>query len=103
MNYFWEAIVDVDVDISCLVKVGNHVDKIEKEQAKTKWRKLASFSWNFYLKRMVLERFDELLPHFQFKLNFLSYSNSLCPEFENLCILVTINKTSKHPKERSSS
>ena len=36
MNYFWEAIVDVDVDISCLVKVGNHVDKIEKEQAKTK-------------------------------------------------------------------
>ena len=36
MNYFWEAIVDVDVDISCLVKVRNHLDKIEKEQAKTK-------------------------------------------------------------------
>ena len=103
MSCFWEAIVDVNVDISWLVKVRNHLDKIEKEQAKTKRKKLASLSRNSHLKRMVLERFDEHLPHFQFKLNFLSYSNSLCAEFENLCILVTINKTSKHPKERSSS
>ena len=52
---------------------------------------------------MVLERFDEDLPHFQFKSDFLSYCNSLCLEFENLYTLVTINKTSKHPKGESAS
>ena len=36
MSCFWEAIVDVNVDISWLVKVRNHLDKIEKEQAKIK-------------------------------------------------------------------
>ena len=30
MNCFWETIVDADVDISWLVKVRNHLDKIEK-------------------------------------------------------------------------
>ena len=80
MDCFWEATVDVDVDISCLVKVRNHLDKIEKEHAKTK-RKKASL---FHLKRMVLERFDEHLSHFQFKTDFLSHYNFLCPEFENL-------------------
>ena len=35
MSCFWEAIVDVNVDISWLVKVRNHLDKIEKEQAET--------------------------------------------------------------------
>ena len=50
---------------------------------------------------MVLERFDEHLPLFQFKSDFLLYCNSLCPEFENLCTLVTINKTSKHQKGES--
>ena len=100
MNFFWEAIVDLDVDVSWLVKVRNHLDKIEKEQTKTKRKKLASLSRNSDLKRMVLERFDEHFPHFQFKSDFLSYCNSLCPEFENLCPLVTINKTSKHQRER---
>ena len=52
---------------------------------------------------MVLDRFDEHLPHFQFKSDFLSYCNSLCSEFENLCTLVTINKTSKHQKGESAS
>ena len=103
MTCFWEAIVDVDVDIDCLVKVRIHLDKIEKKQAKTKWKKLASLSRNSHLSRMVLERFDEHLPHFQFKSDFLSYCNFLCPEIENLCTLVTINKTSKHQKGESAS
>ena len=59
MNCFWEAFVDVDIDISWLVKVRNHLDKIDKEQAKTKQKKLARLSRNSHLKRMVLERFDE--------------------------------------------
>ena len=32
INCFWEAIVDVDVDISWLVKVRHHLDKIENKQ-----------------------------------------------------------------------
>ena len=72
MKCFWEAIFDVDVDIGWLVKVRNHLDKIEKEQAKTKREKLASL-WNSHLKRLVLEWFDEHRPHFQFKSDFLSY------------------------------
>ena len=94
---------DVDVDISWLVKVRNYFDKIEKEQAKTKQKKLPSLSRSSHPKRMVLERFDEHLPHFQFKSDFLSYCNSLCSEFETLCTLVTINKTSKNQKGESAS
>ena len=70
MNCFQEAIVDVDVDIGWLVKVRNHLDKIEKEPAKTKRKKLASLSRNSHLKRMVLQRFDEHLHHFQFNSDF---------------------------------
>ena len=50
---------------------------------------------------MVLERFDEHLPHFQFKPEYLSNCRSPCPEFENVYALVTINKTSKHPNGES--
>ena len=73
----------MDVDISWLVKVRNHLNNIEKENAKTKWEKLTSLSRNSRLERSVLERFDEHLPHFQFKFDFLSYCNTVCPEFEN--------------------
>ena len=103
MNRFWKAIVDGDADISWLVKVRNHLDQIEKEQAKNKRKKLPSPSINSQLKRMVLKRFHEHLPHFQFKSDFLLYCNSLCAELENLWTLVTINKTSKHPKGESAS
>ena len=80
MNSFWKVIVDGDVDISWLVKVRHHLDQTEKEQAKTKGKKLASLSRNSHLKRMVLEGFDEHLPHFQFNSDFLSilYACKLC-------------------------
>ena len=52
---------------------------------------------------MFFKPFAEHLPHFPFKLYFLSYYISLCPEFENLYTLVTINKTSEHPKGQSAS
>ena len=79
LSCFWEAIVYVNVDITWLVNVRNHLDKIEKEQAKIKRKSLASLSRNSNLKRIVLERFDEHLPHFQFKSDFLSYCDFLCP------------------------
>ena len=44
---------------------------------------------------MVFERFNEHLPHFQFKSDFL-YCNSQCPDFENLYTLLTINKSDKY-------
>ena len=103
MDCFWEAIVDVDVDIGWLVNVRNNLNKIENEHGKTKRKKLASLSRNSHLKRMVLEQLEEYFPHFQFKSKFFSYCNSLCPEFENLYTLVTINRTSKYPKEESAS
>ena len=52
---------------------------------------------------MVFERFNEHLPHFQFKTDFLSYCSSQCPEFENICTLTTLNKTYKnHDKSNAS-
>ena len=45
---------------------------------------------------MVFERFNEHLPHFQFKSDYFLYCNSQCPDFENLYTLLTINKTYKY-------
>ena len=95
MFCLWEAIVDVDIDISWLVKVRKHFDKIEKEHTQIKRKKLGSLSRNSHLRRMVLDRIDDHLTHFYLKSHFLSYWNSLSPEFENLYALVTINVTIK--------
>ena len=52
---------------------------------------------------MVFERFNEHLPHFQFKADFLSYCSSQCPEFENIYTITTLNKTyKKHEKNNAS-
>ena len=42
---------------------------------------------------MVFERFNEHVPQFQFKADFLSYGSSQCPEFENIYTLTTLDKT----------
>ena len=65
--------VNLNITYSWLVQVRNHLDKIEKEYAKTKWKILGSLSRNYYIKRTVFQRFDEYLIHFQFKSDFLSY------------------------------
>ena len=73
MFCLWEAIVDVDIDISWLVKVRKHFDKIEKEHTQTKRKKLGSLSRNSHLKRMVLDRIDDQ-PHsflFEVELSFV--------------------------------
>ena len=57
---------------------------------------LSSLSGNSSVKKMVFERFNELLPHFRFKSHFFLYCNSQCSNFENLCTLLTINKTDKY-------
>ena len=95
---------------SCRLKIARSVKLVVKtylyilkEHAKTKRKTIASLSRNSHLKRMVFEQFDEHLPHFQFKSDFLSYCNSLCQEFENFYTLVTINKTYKYPKGETAS
>ena len=70
MDSFWEVIAAVNVDLNWLTKVRSHLDKIEKEQEKVKRKKLSSLSRNSSLQKMVFERFNEHLPHFQFKLDF---------------------------------
>ena len=40
MNSFWEEIGGANVDLNWLIKVRSHLDKIEKEQEKVKWKKL---------------------------------------------------------------
>ena len=45
---------------------------------------------------MVFGRFNERLPHFQFKSDYYLYCNSQRPDFENLYTLLTINKTYKY-------
>ena len=59
-----------NVDLNWLIKVRSHLDKIEKKHEKFKRKKLSSLSRNSSLKKMVFERFNEHLPHFQFKSDF---------------------------------
>ena len=93
MDSFWGEISGKRVDICWLVKVRGHLDKVEKEQQRIKQKKLSNLSGNSSFKKMVFERFNEHLPHFQFKADFLSYCNSQCPAFENIYTLTTLNKT----------
>ena len=79
-----------------LIKVKSHLDKTKNEHEKVKRKKLSSLSRNSSIKKMVFKRFNEHLPHFQFKSDFFLYCNSQCPCFENLCTLLTINKIYKY-------
>ena len=96
MDSFWEVTVGANVNLNWLIKIRSHLDKIKKEQEKVKRKKLSSLSRNSNLKKMVLERFNEHLPHFQFKSVFFLYCNSQCPDFENLYTLLRINKGDKY-------
>ena len=99
MDSFWVEIRGKSIDICWLVKVRGQLDKIEKEQQRIKLKKLSTLSGNSSLKNMIFERFNEHLPHFQFKADFLSYCSSQCPEFENIYTLTTLNKTYKNHEE----
>ena len=64
---------------------------------------MSTLSSNSTLKKWFLEPFNEHLPHFQFKADFLSYCSSQCPEFENIYTITTLNKTCKtHEKNNAS-
>ena len=91
MDIFWCDIKYVELDITWLLKVKIHLDKLEKIQSKIKWKKLRNMSTNSLLKKMVLERFDEHLPFFKFKYDFSAFCSKFS-DFENLHTLLTMNK-----------
>ena len=78
------------------MRVRGHLGKVEKEQQRIKPKKLPTISGNLYLKKIAFEPFNQHLPHFQFKTDFLSYCSSQCLEFEDICPLTTLNKTYKN-------
>ena len=91
-DIFWCDIKCVELDITWLLKVKTHLDKLEKIQSKFKRKKLRNMSTNSLLKKMVLERFVEHLPFFKFKYDFNAFCYSKFPDFENLYTLLKINK-----------
>ena len=99
MDSFWVEISGKHIDICWLVKVRSHLHKTEKEQQRIKQKRLSALSGNSSPKKTVFEQFNEHLPHFQFKADFLSYCSSQCPEFENIYTLTTLNKTYKNHEE----
>ena len=103
MDSFWVEINSKHVDICWLVRVRGHLDKVEKEQQRIKQKKLSTLSSNSSLKKMVFEQFNEHLPRFQFKADFLLYCSSQCPEFENIYTLTTLNKTYKNYEKNNAS
>ena len=66
-----------------LLKVSNHLDRLEKKLRQKKLKKLRKFckNDNFYF-----ECLDEF---FSFKYNFVSFCKSFVPDFENLHYLLT--------------
>ena len=70
--------------------------KLRRKQQGIKQEKLPTFSSNCSLKKVVFERFNEDLSHFQFKAEFSSHCSSHRLEFENSYTLATLNNTYKN-------
>ena len=102
MDIFWCDIKYV-VNVNLLLKVKTHLDKLEKIQPKTKWKKLRNMSSNQLIKKVVLEGFDEDLPFFKFKYDFDAFCYSKFPDSENLYSLLVKDKVSGVFRTSSSS
>ena len=64
MNSLWEAIAGTNIDLNWLLKVRSHLDKIGKEQEKTKQKKLSSLSRNWALRNWFLGNSMSTFPIF---------------------------------------
>ena len=78
------------------IKYFHHESKC-KSYTKTYFKKSEVIKKTFY--HIVLEHFNEYLPHFRLETDFLSFFNFQCPEFENIYILTTLHKTYKNHKK----
>ena len=79
MDIFWCDIKYAELDITWLLKVKTHLDKLEEIQSKIKPKKLRNMSTISLLKKMVIERFGEHLPFFKFKYDFNAFFYSKFP------------------------
>ena len=77
-----------------LLKVRNHLERLEKKLRQKKLKKLHKFyeNDNFYFD--CLERFGSHDESFSFTYNFVSFCISFVPDFENLHYLLTLNDNS---------
>ena len=73
MDSFWDEIKYFNLDLKGLFKVRNHLEKLERKLQETKRKNLSNLSKNVEIKKLVLARFREHLPHFEFKVDFTSF------------------------------
>ena len=65
----------------------------------TKRKKLSNLSKNAEIKKFVLARFREHLPHFEFKVDFTSFCESRCQDFDNIYTLLNFNESNNSKNE----
>ena len=99
MDSFWDEIKDFNFDLKWLFKVRNHLKKFERKLQETKRKKLSNLSKNAEIKKLVLARFKEHLPHFEFKVDFTSFCESQCQDFDNIHTLLTLNESNNSKNE----
>ena len=99
MDSFWDEIKDFNFDLKWLFKVRNHLEKFERKLQETKRKKLSNLSKNAEIKKLVLARFKEHLPHFEFKVDFTSFCESRCQDFDNIHTLLTLNESNNSKNE----
>ena len=77
IDNFWQAIAGPNIDLNWLLKVRIHLDKIEKEQGKIKWKKLSSlFRPRFLMLPRPLTNF-EIKGIIKMKLNLLVFTEKI--------------------------
>ena len=99
MDSFWDEIKDFNFDLKWLFKVRNHLEKFERKLQETKRKILSNLSKNAEIKKLVLARFKEHLPHFEFKVDFTSFCESRCQDFDNIPTLLTLNESNNSKNE----
>ena len=78
-----------------LVKLLVHLEKKIKKITKTKRKKLEKLTNNEYLRKLVIERFDEHLDLFTFPSDLSNYCKNFCPDIVNIANLVTMNSPTR--------
>ena len=61
--------------------------------------KISNLSKNGKIQKLALARFREHLPHFKIKLDFTSFCESRCHDFNNIDTLLTLNEPNNSKNE----
>ena len=93
MGSFWDEIKNFNFDLKWLFKVRNRREKVEGKFQDTKRKKLSNLSKNTKIKQLLLGRFREYLTHFEFKVDFTSFGEYRCKDFDNIYTLLTFEES----------